>query len=165
MRFSRLAGGNRHSSQPHVNKRQALFLAQFECWPLFLLILSDGSFPGLKQLSSTCLHQSAHSRFPKVSLWYSALGTLNVLVCPDSQLHLLNLERLPSSAWVPPPCTMAWKPSQVTPLTLVVFASQPPVCSLPDIQCLEKPCFIYLSGFLVISGRKVHLFLLFHLGQ
>ena len=127
---------------------QALFLAQFDCWALILLTLPDSSFTGLRQFSS---HACTKPHLAGIHSFLLRPGNTDTLVSADSQLHLLDLKTLPSSAQAPPSGTMAWELTHIIPLTLFVFSAV--YCLMSNVL---KNSFKYLSGFLVVSGRRVN---------
>lgn len=99
----------------------------------------------------TCLHEAALSRHPQLSPLVLCPGNTDTLVSADSQLHLLDLKTLPSSAQAPPSGIMAWELTYIIPLTLFVFSAV--YCLMSNVL---KNSFKYLSGFLVVSGRRVN---------
>lgn len=87
--------------------------------------------------------------------------SLETLPSLNTQLHLLNLGRLPGSAWAPLPALQPgnspgsgprklWGPPHWFPI------SQGSLCFTADIWCLQNYCFIYLSHLLVVSGGNVN---------
>lgn len=89
-----------------------------------------------------------------VSLSFSSL-----VICPVNfitlalQFHLLNLGRLPGSACVPRPCSVAWKllldsRREQSKVSLFLFLlSQRIYCpALMDVQCLKRAGYIFCSS-------------------
>lgn len=150
----------RHSSQPHVRTRHYFWLSMSagHCSPL---ILSDGSFPGLKWFSLyTCIRKyfSRSAEFyVRLSRLVLCMGTLGTMVSPDSQLHLFNHESLPSSARIPYPHhgTIAWKLSCNTSYVICFF-----LATISAIHCLMcrswKTLFRIFVWILGCSCRRIN---------
>lgn len=87
--------------------------------------------------------------------------SLETLPSLNTQLHLLNLGRLPGSAWVPPSALQPGNSPGSGPRKLRgppqwFPVSQGSLFFTADIWCLQNHFFIYLSHLLVVSGGNVN---------
>lgn len=86
-------------------------------------------------------------------LGHTALPTLDAVVCPGSQLPLLNSGSVPGSIWAPLPEPQSWKSLKTeiqsnARLTWFISYLKNQCPSLPDAQWLENCGFIsVLSDF------------------
>ena len=129
----------------------------------------------------TSNHYSAE--YSKRTLWRSTELSLFVflsssVLCPTDSGHFaflysvlpLHLRESTGFAWIPSPCTMTWKFSQVNgwdtwEAHLINFSLLRDHCPLlPDVVWyLTNYCFIYVVYFLFVLGQIC--FLLLHPGQ
>lgn len=95
--------------------RQTLFSVLCKHQALLLLILLSDSRAPDSRIFPTCTGRTLLNTWgplcwiPEFYLCISFLQCLATLVSQDYQFYLLNSRSLLGSAWVPPPCTMAWK--------------------------------------------------------